>query len=111
MGGYQISTLFNLTDVFQMQGDHITGCIDYARKESLATLEATKDAEEWWVQEVIANRGKTSRNADCTPGYYNFEGQEQRRQDGNYNGSFPRYIAHLDNVLEDVESRFSLRKR
>ena len=35
------------------------------------------------------HRGKTSRNADCTPGYYNFEGEFNRRQDGNYNGGFP----------------------
>lgn len=106
MGGYQISTLFNLTDVLQVQGDHIAGCIDHTRKHGYKTIDATADAEEWWVQEVIANRGKTSRSADCTPGYYNFEGEEQRRQDGNYNGSFPRYIAHVSDVLANIDKRF-----
>ena len=47
------------------------------------------------MQEVIAHRGKTSRNAECTPGYYNFEGEFNRRQDGNYNGGFPKYYDHL----------------
>ena len=28
---------------------------------------------------------------ECTPGYYNFEGESNRRQDGNYNGGFPKY--------------------
>ena len=106
MGGYQISTLFNLTDVFQVQGDHIARCIDYARTHGYQTLDATVDAEEWWVQEVIANRGKTSRNAECTPGYYNFEGEPQRRQDGNYNGSFPQYIAHVADVFDKLEENF-----
>jgi cation diffusion facilitator CzcD-associated flavoprotein CzcO len=106
MGGYQISTLFNLTDVFQVQGDHIAGCIDYARKHGYRTLDATAEAEEWWVQEVIANRGKTSRNADCTPGYYNFEGETQRRQDGNYNGSFLQYIEHVSDVFTHIEEKF-----
>jgi cation diffusion facilitator CzcD-associated flavoprotein CzcO len=106
MGGYQISTLFNLTDVLQVQGDHIAGCIDYARRHGYRSLDATAAAEQGWVDEVIAHRGKTSRNADCTPGYYNFEGEEQRRQDGNYNGSFPRYIAHVDDVLERIEECF-----
>jgi cation diffusion facilitator CzcD-associated flavoprotein CzcO len=106
MGGYQISTLFNLTDVLQVQGDHIAGCIDHARRHGWQTLDATAEAEEWWVQEVIANRGKTSRNADCTPGYYNFEGQEQRRQDGNYNAPFPRYIAHVEDVLARIDEVF-----
>jgi cation diffusion facilitator CzcD-associated flavoprotein CzcO len=108
MGGYQISTLFNLTDVLQVQGDHIAGCIDYVRRNGYESIDATEEAEEWWVQEVIANRGKTSRNADCTPGYYNFEGEEQRRQDGNYNGSFPQYIAHTVDVLDKIEENFDL---
>jgi len=106
MGGYQISTLFNLTDVLQLQGDHIAGCIDYARTHGYQTIGATAAAEEWWVQEVIANRGKTTRNADCTPGYYNFEGETQRRQDGNYNGTFPQYIAHVNDVLAKIEENF-----
>ena len=30
------------------------------------------------MQEVIKHRGKTSFNQECTPGYYNFEGEFQR---------------------------------
>ena len=108
MGGYQASFRFNLTDVLQIQGDHIAHCIDYARRHNHHTIEVTPDAEEWWVQEVIANRGKTSRSADCTPGYYNFEGESQRRQDGNYNGSYPEYIAHTEAVLDRLEEHFTL---
>jgi cation diffusion facilitator CzcD-associated flavoprotein CzcO len=106
MGGYQSSFKFNLTDVLQVQGDHIAGCIDHARRHDYQTIHATAEAEEWWVQEVIANRGKTSRSADCTPGYYNFEGATQRRQDGNYNGTFPQYIAHVEDVLDRIEEHF-----
>ena len=40
------------------------------------------------VEEVIAHRGKTNRDAEGTPGYYNFEGEFNRWQDGNCNGSF-----------------------
>jgi cation diffusion facilitator CzcD-associated flavoprotein CzcO len=107
MGGYQASFNFNLTDVLQAQGDHIAACIDYVRRHDLVTLDATYDAEEWWVQEVIEHRGKTSRNADCTPGYYNFEGEFNRRQDGNYNAGFPKYYAHLGGVRDDMERYFS----
>ena len=108
MGGYQASFRFNLTDVLQTQGDHIAHCIDYARSHDHHTIEVTPEAEEWWVQEVIANRGKTSRSTDCTPGYYNFEGETQRRQDGNYNGSYPQYIAHTEAVLHRIEEHFTL---
>lgn len=108
MGGYQASFRFNLTDVLQTQGEHIAGCIAYARSHRHHAIDVTTDAEEWWVQEVIANRGKTSRARDCTPGYYNFEGEFQRRQDGNYNGSYPEYIAHTKDVLDRIAEHFLL---
>ncbi|MFP6605930.1 MAG: NAD(P)/FAD-dependent oxidoreductase [Myxococcota bacterium] len=108
MGGYQASFRFNLTDVLQTQGDHIANCIHYARSNGHHAIDVTTEAEEWWVQEVIANRGKTSRSRDCTPGYYNFEGEFQRRQDGNYNGSYPQYIAHTKAVFDRIEEHFAL---
>ena len=111
MGGYQASFQFNLTDVLQTQGDHIAGCIAHVRCKGYHSIDATPEAEDWWVQEVIANRGKTSRAKDCTPGYYNFEGEFQRRQDGNYNGSYSRYIDHVNSVLEQIEERFRFTRR
>ena len=107
MGGYQASFNFNLTDVLQAQGDHIAACIDYVRRAGHTTIDVTDEAEEWWVQEVIEHRGKTSRNAECTPGYYNFEGESNRRQDGNYNGGFPAYTSHMADVRGQMEERFS----
>ena len=107
MGGYQASFNFNLTDVLQAQGDHIAACIDHVRSSGHSTLDCTFDAEEWWVQEVIAHRGTTNRNEECTPGYYNFEGEFNRRQDGNYNGGFPKYGAHLRGVRDDIATKFA----
>ncbi len=110
MGGYQSSFQFNLTDMLQAQGDHIAACIDYTRRHGYKTIDATPEAEEWWVQEVIKHRGKTSRNQDCTPGYYNFEGEFNRRQDGNYNGGFNRYCTHMEEVREKMEQNFIFTK-
>jgi cation diffusion facilitator CzcD-associated flavoprotein CzcO len=106
MGGYQASFNFNLTNILQAQGDHIAACIDYVRSHGYETMDATPEAEEWWVQEVIAHRGKTTRNEECTPGYYNFEGESNRRQDGNYNGGFPKYARHMSDVREHMEQHF-----
>ena len=53
MGGYQASFQFNLTDMLQTQGDHIAACIDHVRTHGYQTIDATEDAEAWWVQEVI----------------------------------------------------------
>ena len=111
MGGYQASFQFNLTDMLQSQGDHIAACIDYVRRHDYQSIDVTPEAEEWWVQEVIHHRGKTTRNQDCTPGYYNFEGEFQRRQDGNYNGGFPKYVTHLTEVRAQMAENFVFTKR
>ena len=111
MGGYQASFQFNLTDMLQSQGDHIAACIDYVRRHDYQSIDVTSEAEEWWVQEVIHHRGKTTRNQDCTPGYYNFEGGFQRRQDGNYNGGFPKYVTHLKEVRAQMAENFVFTKR
>ncbi len=111
MGGYQASFQFNLTDMLQTQGDHIAECINYVRANGHHTMDPTHDAEEWWVNEVIAHRGKTTRNEECTPGYYNFEGEFQRRQDGNYNGGFKQYFTHQGDVRAKMQDNFEFGSR
>jgi cation diffusion facilitator CzcD-associated flavoprotein CzcO len=106
MGGYQASFQFNLTDMLQTQGDHIAACIDHVRQHGYRTLDVTETAESWWVDEVIRHRGKTNRNAECTPGYYNFEGESNRRQDGNYNGGFRQYFEHQGAVRARMSDHF-----
>ena len=107
MGGYQASYQFNLTEMLQTQGDHIAECINYMRENGYRAMEPSEQAEEKWVQEVIKFRGKTSWNQDCTPGYYNFEGETNRRQDGNYNGTFRSYVRHMAAARERMGDSFS----
>jgi cation diffusion facilitator CzcD-associated flavoprotein CzcO len=107
MGGYQASFQFNLTFMLRTQGDHIAECIKYVREHGYSTIDAKPETEQWWVDEVIRHRGKTNRNRECTPGYYNFEGESNRRQDGNYNGGFHQYFLHLTEVKKDIEKHFS----
>lgn len=111
MGGYQASFQFNLTDMLQTQGDHIAACIDYVREHGYHSMDPTYEAEEWWVNEVIKHRGKTNRNAECTPGYYNFEGESNRRQDGNYNGGFRTYFTQQGEVRERMEENFAFTRK
>ena len=106
MGGYQASFQLNLTYILQSQGDHIAECINYTRKNGYQSIEPSGDAEEWWVQEVIKNRGTTNFNSECTPGYYNFEGESNRRQDGNYNGGFQTYVDFQTEVRANMQENF-----
>ncbi len=107
MGGLQASFQFNFTDIIEAQGEYIAACIDHVRRHGYQSLDATPKAEEWWVQEVVEHRGKTNFNQECTPGYYNFEGEFQRRQDGNYNGGFFNYCKHLKEVSSRINAHFA----
>ena len=111
MGGLQASFQFNFTDVAQAQGEYIADCINYVRSHGYQSFDVTPQAEEWWVQEVIEHRGKTNFNQECTPGYYNFEGEFQRRQDGNYNGGFFQYCRHLNEVRARMDANFTFVNR
>ena len=65
--GYQASFSFNLVNILQTQGDHIAKCIGACREKD-AVMDASEESEEWWVQQVIANRGKSNYAKNCTPG-------------------------------------------
>ena len=107
MGGYQASFQFNLTFMLQTQGQHIADCVAYVRAHNHTTIDAKYETEQWWVDEVIRHRGKTNRNKECTPGYYNFEGEDNRRQDGNYNGGFSQYFTHMNGLKKDWGKNFN----
>jgi cation diffusion facilitator CzcD-associated flavoprotein CzcO len=107
MGGYQASFQFNLTFMLQTQAEHIADCIQFVRENGYTTIDAKDDTEQWWVDEVIRNRGRTNRNKECTPGYYNFEGEDQRRQDGNYNGTFLQYYNHMVEKKKEMLHHYS----
>ena len=112
MGGYQASFSFNLVDILRKQGDHIARTINYAKElgekhgQKFAAITCTYKAEDYWVNEVISHRGKSNYSKECTPGYYNFEGEEQRRQDGNYNGGVMKYYNEVDAIANNFEEHF-----
>ena len=59
------------------------------------------------MQEVIAHRGKTDRNPSARPATTTSRASRNRRQDGNYNGGFPKYTGHMAAVREQMEEHFT----
>jgi cyclohexanone monooxygenase len=53
--------------------------IAHAVKHALASdkreIEVTKEAEDAWIKLLLSGRGSMIGSPDCTPGYYNNEGQ------------------------------------
>jgi len=69
----------NFTDMLGEQVEHVVGLISDVRKKGLTLIEPTAEAETAW-QGVIAEKAVPARAflAQCTPGYYNAEGEVDR---------------------------------
>ena len=62
-------------------------------------VEVTKQAEDDWMEQVRPNPVMSTFLADCTPGYYNNEGQFDDRQfplGGGYSEGAPAYFRYIE---------------
>ncbi len=67
----------NMTSMFDDQAVHVSYIIDEVKKRGNRAIEVDADAEDAWVQQIIAlaGTGATAFLEECTPGYYNREGK------------------------------------
>ena len=56
-------------------GKTIATIIRHGEDEGAREIEVTQEAEDAWIDRLLANPRLFGGNADCTPGYYNNEGQ------------------------------------
>ncbi|MEV4167890.1 NAD(P)/FAD-dependent oxidoreductase [Nonomuraea sp. NPDC049709] len=66
----------NLTEA----GRTIATTVRHALDHGYAEVEATAEAEEAWVELLLSGAGRLLGSPDCTPGYYNNEGQDLGRR-------------------------------
>jgi cyclohexanone monooxygenase len=64
----------NLTDAAKTIALIIAHALDHGHQE----VEVTKEAEDAWIELLLTGPGQMLANPDCTPGYYNNEGQAAR---------------------------------
>jgi cyclohexanone monooxygenase len=62
----------NLTD----SATTIATTIKHARDHGYDVIEVTKEAEDAWLDLLLSGPGMMLGNSECTPGYYNNEGQD-----------------------------------
>ncbi|WP_258956806.1 flavin-containing monooxygenase [Rhodococcus globerulus] len=75
-GGVTAST----TLMFEQQADHIAYIIKEAQARGATHVEPTAAAEEGWIQTIRAHSIDNSTfTSECTPGYYNSEGEPNGR--------------------------------
>jgi len=85
----------NLTEA----GRTIATVVRHARAHGHQRVEVTKEAEDGWVELLLTHPGMLISSPDCTPGYYNNEGQDGGRKaklNVGYPGGASAYFAHLE---------------
>jgi cyclohexanone monooxygenase len=72
----QAGASFNFVHTAEEQTHHIAYIIDQMNKRGLYCVEPTAEAEQAWVDEVVAHSGpRLQQLKSCTPSYYNHEGK------------------------------------
>ena len=76
LGGMQAGVTPNFTELYNEQSRHIAYVIDQALRRDLRAVEPSVEAEEGWVGQIQESAlARSGFQAECTPGYYNNEGQ------------------------------------
>lgn len=70
----------SITQIFEQQANHIAYIVSEASTRGASTVEPTVDAVDQWCQTITDNLiDNTGFLGECTPGYYNSEGEDKNR--------------------------------
>jgi len=85
----------NLTE----SGKTIAVIIKHTLENGFEAVEVTKEAEDAWIDLLLTGPGRMIGSPDCTPGYYNNEGQDPGSR-ARYNVGYPEgamaYFKYID---------------
>jgi len=94
----------NFPHMIGEQAKHIAYVISSALARGIQRLEVSAEAEAEWVDAVLQHSGMTQEfSQNCTPGYYNNEGQPSvaSRQNGFYFGGPMEFVKLLEDWRAD----------
>jgi cation diffusion facilitator CzcD-associated flavoprotein CzcO len=94
----------NFPHAMNEQAKQIAYILDYCKQSNVDVVEATKEAEDEWVEKIIGlSRFSESFQASCTPGYYNNEGKPNPKsvQNGAYGAGPVKFFEEMDAWREE----------
>ena len=89
----------NFPHMLNEQSKHVAYVVKTAQDRQATRIETTKDAEDAWVQTIVNSALMRQRFAEeCTPGYYNNEGQPSplAARNGSFGGGSIAFIKMLE---------------
>jgi cyclohexanone monooxygenase len=109
MGITQNTVTANFPHLLEDQARHITEVIQHAKANEARCLEPTAEAEAEWLDTIIQKESKSQDfQLECTPGYYNNEGQLDKGPGfvgGLYGGGPIEFQKIVDKWLEDGQMK------
>jgi len=92
----------NMTAMFDDQAAHVAYISDEVTNRGMRVAEVTADAEAEWIAQIVslAGTGATAFLEDCTPGYYNREGQTRSGAGNMQNSSYGPGINAFNALLQ-----------
>ena len=100
MGLTQGALTPNFTHMLNEQSNHIAYIIGKAMQAEAKTVEASAEAERKWVETIHRTAMNNAQfQMDCTPGYYNNEGQPRQGRGfitGQYGGGPVEFFRILE---------------
>ncbi len=109
MGITQNSVTANFPHMLADQARHITEVIQHAKRTESRVIEPTNEAEAEWVDTINRTESKSRDfQLECTPGYYNNEGQLDKGPGfvgGLYGGGPIEFQKIVDEWLSDGEMK------
>ena len=93
----------NLTEA----GRAIARIVSHALNAGASEVEVTAEAQNAWVELLLSGPSRMLNNPDCTPGYYNNEGQasELARYHVGYPAGALAYFRYLDDSSSAASSK------
>jgi cation diffusion facilitator CzcD-associated flavoprotein CzcO len=108
-GNFVANVPHNLNDAAKT----VAAVIAHMTRNGFATVEVTKAAEDGWMELLAPNLVMRSFLADCTPGYYNNEGQGPSPHSllAGYSAGAPAYFRYVEQwrnsgAFEGLEFRY-----
>jgi hypothetical protein len=91
--------LFNFPHDLTESARTIAVVIAHAVEGGFAEVEVTQQAQDAWIRLLLSGPGLKALSPDCTPGYYNYEGQDPGLR-GRLRVGYPQgamaYFAYID---------------
>jgi len=103
MGMTQTGFTASVPHALDEQAKHLTYVLKRCREGNVRTFDISQEAEDQWVEIIhrLAKRGERFY-AECTPGYYNNEGQPKGgAENGFLTGQYGGGPVEFFNILED----------